>query len=98
MTTCFIGNSSSDSWPIDSGCTNHMINDEKLFKELDRSATSKVKINNGDYIALKGRGTIAFESYSGTKTISDVLYVPKIDQNLLATAHNLKLTKFFNRK
>ncbi|KAA8547153.1 hypothetical protein F0562_003581 [Nyssa sinensis] len=32
----------------------------------------------------KEKGTIAIESCLGTKTISDVLYVPEIDQNLLS--------------
>lgn len=32
---------------------------------------------------MKGRGTVAIPSCSGTK-ISDVLYVPEIDQNLLS--------------
>ncbi|XP_019229463.1 PREDICTED: uncharacterized protein LOC109210495 [Nicotiana attenuata] len=90
VATCFMGSSSSDSWLIDSGCTNHMTNDETLFRELDRSATSKVKIGNGDYIAVKGKGTVAFETYSGTKTISDVLYVPEIDQNLLSVGQLLQ--------
>ncbi|OIS98633.1 putative mitochondrial protein, partial [Nicotiana attenuata] len=90
VATCFMGSSSSDSWLIDSGCTNHMTNDETLFRELDRSATSKVKIGNGDYIAVKGKGTLAFETYSGTKTISDVLYVPEIDQNLLSVGQLLQ--------
>ena len=45
VATCFVtSNSSSDSWLIDSSCTNHMTNDLKLFKELDKTIVSKVKI------------------------------------------------------
>ncbi|KAL4383409.1 hypothetical protein GQ457_15G013910 [Hibiscus cannabinus] len=33
---------------------------------------------------VKGKGTVAIASCSGTKFISDVLYVPDIDQNLLS--------------
>ena len=60
-----------------------MTYDKELFKELRSSETSKVRIGNGQNIAVKGKGTIAIVSCSGTKLISDVLYVPEIDQNLL---------------
>lgn len=63
-----------------------MTNDKKLFKELDKSIVSKVKIGNGDFIPVKGKGTVVIESLSGLKYISDVLYVPDIDQNLLSVA------------
>ncbi|XP_015166688.1 uncharacterized protein [Solanum tuberosum] len=84
MATCFASRSSSKSWLIDSGCTNHMTHHDEIFRYLDRSAISKVRIDNGDYLLAKGKGTVAFESYSGTKLISDVLYVPELDQNLLS--------------
>jgi hypothetical protein len=77
-------NNSNDSWLIDSGCTNHMTNNHDLFKELDGIAISKVKIGNGDYIDVKGKGIVILNSLSGLKYISDVLYVPDIDQNLLS--------------
>ena len=84
VATCFVtSNNSNDSWLIDSGCTHHMTNDEELFKELDKTIISKVKIGNGEYISVKGKWTVAIESLSGLKYITDVLYVPDIDQNLL---------------
>ena len=43
-----------------------------------------VRIGNGAYISVKGKETIVIESYRGTKLISDVLFVPEIDQNLLS--------------
>jgi len=82
VATCFSGIESSESWLIDSGCTNHMTHDKDLFRELRSSNTSKVRIKNGEYITVKGKGTVAISTYSGTKFISDVLYVPEIDQNL----------------
>ena len=53
-----------------------MTNDKKLFRDLRPIDTTKVKIGNGDYISVKERGTITITSTVGTKTISDVLYVP----------------------
>ena len=43
-----------------------------------------VRIGNDQYITLEGKRTIAISSCSGTKLISDVLYVFEIDQNLLS--------------
>ena len=69
---------------MDSGCTNHMTYDQDLFREIDRTAISKVRIGNGEYIPVKGKGTVAIESQTGLKLIYDVLFVPDIDQNLLS--------------
>jgi hypothetical protein len=61
-----------------------MTNDHKLFKELDKTIVSKVKIGNSDFISVKGKDIVAIESLDGLKYISDVVYVPDIDQNLLS--------------
>ncbi|XP_022720787.1 uncharacterized protein LOC111278414 [Durio zibethinus] len=44
---------SSSAWLIDSGCTHHMASDINMFKELDKICTSKVRIDNGDFIEVK---------------------------------------------
>jgi hypothetical protein len=90
VATCFASKHASDCWLIDSGCTNHMTNDENLFKQLDKSSVSKVRIGNGEYIPVKGKGTVAIEGNSGIKLISDVLFVPEIDQNLLSVGQLLE--------
>ena len=90
VATCFTTNCSTDKWLIDSGCTNHMTFDQELFRELDTSVISKVRIGNGEYIAVKGKGTVAIESCSGTKLIKDVLFVPDINQNLLSVGQLLE--------
>ncbi|RVW70340.1 Retrovirus-related Pol polyprotein from transposon RE1 [Vitis vinifera] len=82
--TYFANKSTSKSWLVDSGCTNHMTNNQDLFRELDRTTISKVRIGNGEYIPVKGKGTVAIESQTGLKLIYDVLFVPDIDQNLLS--------------
>jgi len=56
------------------------------FKDLDKTIVSKVKIENGDSILVKGKGIVTIVSLTGLKHISDVLYVPNIDQNLLSVA------------
>ncbi|KAL5794297.1 hypothetical protein ACOSP7_002891 [Xanthoceras sorbifolium] len=84
VATCFSTRSSSECWLIDSGCTNHMTYDRTIFKELKPTGITKVRIGNDGYISAKGKETIAITTSSGTKTISDVLYVPDIDQNWLS--------------
>ncbi|KAG8481821.1 hypothetical protein CXB51_027173 [Gossypium anomalum] len=72
------------SWLVDSGCSHHMAADVSLFKELDRSFSSRIRIGNGSLIEARGKGDVLISSSSGNKLISDVLYVPDIDQNLLS--------------
>ncbi|KAF3641690.1 putative TMV resistance protein N-like [Capsicum annuum] len=64
----------SDFWMIDS----------TLFKEFLPVENKKIRIGNGDYIPAKGKGNIAIKTVSGTKIISNVLYVPDIDKSLLS--------------
>ncbi|XP_074266730.1 uncharacterized protein LOC141590012 [Silene latifolia] len=65
VASCFTSSSSSDCWLMDSSCTNLMTIDEELFKEFDKSKVYKVKIGNGEYIVVKGKGTVAIESCTG---------------------------------
>ncbi|XP_071926089.1 uncharacterized protein [Coffea arabica] len=76
--------------PHYSGCTHHMTYDESIVRKLDKSQISKVRIGNGDYIEVKGKGSVAIDYGSGTKIISDVLYVPEINQNLLSVGQLLE--------
>ena len=67
-----------------------MTYDQGLFRELDKTVVSKVRIGNGEYISAKGEETVSIESFSGLKLILDVLFVPNIDQNLLSVGQLLK--------
>ncbi|WKA10494.1 hypothetical protein VitviT2T_028060 [Vitis vinifera] len=49
-----------------------------------------VKVGNGGYVDVKGRGTVAIKTNSGIKLISDVLFVPDISQNLLSVGQMLE--------
>lgn len=90
VASCFVSKTSSKNWLVDSGCTNHMTNCEELFRELDKSASSRVKIGNGEFITAEGEGTVAIESPTGIKIISEVLYILEIDQNLLSVGQLLE--------
>ena len=67
-----------------------MTYDQGLFRELDKTTVSKVRIGNGEYISVRGKGNVAIESLSCLKLIPDVLFVPNIDQNLLSIGQLLE--------
>jgi len=89
VASCFATNTTPESWLIDSGFTNHMTYDRELFKDLDETTISKVRIGNDTLIEVKGNGTVAIESLSSLKLISYVLYVPDINHNLLSVTQLL---------
>ena len=56
-----------------------MTSDEKLFRNLDKSIKSRVRIGNGEHLVIEGQGTVAIKSCAGIKLVFDVMYVPEID-------------------
>ena len=64
--------------------------DKSLFKGFQPTNITKVRIGNGKHIVVEGKGIIAITTCSSTKTISDVLFVPKIDHNLLSVGQLLE--------
>ena len=45
-------------WYLDSGCNNHMRENNKIFMELDNSVTSQVKLGNRKMQNIEGKGLI----------------------------------------
>ncbi|XP_016673150.1 uncharacterized protein [Gossypium hirsutum] len=76
----------SKGWLLDSGCNSHMSPDTTIFKTLDRSCKTKVKVGNGQFIKAEGKGDVLICTSTSAKVISNVLLVPKIDRNLLIIA------------
>ena len=90
VTNCLSTSSSKEMWLVDSVCSNHMTNNLELFTMLEEVKGIKVKIGNRDYINVKGKGTITLETFSSTKMTLYVLFIPKIDQNLLSVIQLLE--------
>ncbi|XP_017621737.1 uncharacterized protein LOC108465859 [Gossypium arboreum] len=80
----------SKGWLLDSGCTNHMSPDATIFKTLDRSCKTRVKIGNGQFIKAEGKGNVLICTATGDKIIKNVLLVPEIDRNLLSISQLLE--------
>ena len=58
------GDASKRGWLLDSGCTHHTCGDIDSFKDK-----SKVKIGNGNYVAVEGRGDVLINTPGGKKQI-----------------------------
>ncbi|RVW30592.1 hypothetical protein CK203_086059 [Vitis vinifera] len=63
--------------PYYSGCTNHMSFDESLFNEVNKSEVSRVRIGNGQYIEVKGKGTVAIKGFAGIGHQLTATYTPQ---------------------
>ncbi|GAA0140159.1 hypothetical protein LIER_42608 [Lithospermum erythrorhizon] len=73
-----------DMWYIDSGCSNHMCRDEKLFVTLNKSFSHTVKLGNNDKLEVLDKGNVKFCINGVSYTISEVYFVPKLKNNLLS--------------
>ncbi|KAL1197401.1 hypothetical protein V5N11_011987 [Cardamine amara subsp. amara] len=73
-----------DMWMIYTTTSNHMTPYLKFFTSLDRTHRARVVLANGSIIMAEGRGDVKIMTKEGKKTIKNVLYVPKIDRNVLS--------------
>ena len=70
-------------WVIDSGCTQYMIGDPRMFTSLNEEVDGQERIIFGDNSKgkVKGLGKVAI---SNDHSISNVLYVASLSFNLLS--------------
>jgi hypothetical protein len=70
---------------LDSGCTNHMIEEKKMFISFEKNDTTSDSITFGDNIQGKflGHGKIAI---TAEHSISKVLLIESLDYNLLSVS------------
>ena len=61
-----------------------------MFNTLDSKYESRVKVANGQYVNVEGRGDVDIETITGKRTFDKVLYVPEIKQNLVSVGQLLK--------
>ncbi|KAA3487752.1 pleiotropic drug resistance protein 3-like [Gossypium australe] len=67
-----------------------MTSNAAIFKNIDRKFKTRVKVGNGHFIKAEGKGDVLIDTPTGIKLISNVLFVPKIDRNLLSIAQLLE--------
>ena len=56
----------------------------EIFRNLDKSCVTMVRVGNGELLAVKGKGLAAIQTSSGIKLLENVLYVPKIEHILVS--------------
>lgn len=71
----------SNTWLIDSGCSNHLTGNVSSFSELDKSLRARMKIRNGVYLGILGIGTVSVNIAFGIRFINDMYYVSEADHN-----------------
>ncbi|XP_010277694.1 PREDICTED: uncharacterized protein LOC104612075 [Nelumbo nucifera] len=80
-----IDNASNGVWFLDSGCSSHMSGTKSLFKELDKSQKSEVRLGDNKQMQVEGKCTIAIKTSQGNvKLLHDVQYIPNLAHNLLS--------------
>ncbi|CCK71154.1 uncharacterized protein KNAG_0G00966 [Huiozyma naganishii CBS 8797] len=72
---------SSDTWFIDSGCSNHIANSRSFFNSLSKSHKGKVQ-EFGNSIVIKGRGN----GVACKHRVDNVDFVPESPANLLSVS------------
>ncbi|XP_010420420.1 PREDICTED: uncharacterized protein LOC104706002 [Camelina sativa] len=77
-----------DMWMLYTTTSNHMTPYDKYFTTLDRTHRARIKFITGDSIMSEGIGDVRIMTKEGNKkknkTIKNVLFVPKIDRNVLS--------------
>ena len=78
--------SDNSVWYLDTGASNHMCEDENLFKELTKVDVGHVSFGDAaSKVAVKGRGTIWYlQKNNRVGEIRDVYYVPNLKSNILS--------------
>ncbi|KAM1793543.1 hypothetical protein ACFX11_034117 [Malus domestica] len=71
-------------WYIDSGCSNHMIGNEKLLVDKRTNVVGKVRMPIGELMNVAGMGTLVNDTRKGRKYIKEVMYLPGLKENLLS--------------
>ena len=54
-------------WYLDSGCRNHMSDNESLFSFIDKTFKSEIKMRNNETIPIVGKGSIMVHTKKSEK-------------------------------
>lgn len=86
----FFLNDHRDDWYIDSGASQHMTPDEKLFAKLDSSNIKQITSASNDKMSVKGVGDFSVCIKDNEVDLNNVLCVLGLSANLLSVAQMVK--------
>jgi hypothetical protein len=77
-------NGTKDIWYLDSGCSNHMSGNRKLFFTMDESFKSKIKLGDDKALEFFAKKVMEVHTKEGMKSVKDIYYTPQLKNNLLS--------------
>lgn len=78
------GVSRAEAWFVDSGCSNHMCGDKKMFSDFDGEFRHLVKLGNNTKMNVEGKGSVKLNINGVQHVVTEVYYVPDLKNNLLS--------------
>ncbi|SOV05994.1 uncharacterized protein UDID_19246 [Ustilago sp. UG-2017a] len=75
--------SACNTWIVDSGATHHMVNDERMLL-TSMNKVSQISTAGDERLQVKAIGDASLRVGEATIQLLDVLYVPKLNANLLS--------------
>ncbi|CAJ2635107.1 unnamed protein product [Trifolium pratense] len=73
-----------ETWYLDSGCNNHMVETKNWLFEFDESFRESVKWGNDSKMVVMGKGNVKLNIEGRIHVITDVYYLPGLGNNLLS--------------
>jgi len=75
----------SDSWYLDTGCSNHMTGKKEWLSEFDDSKKTSVRLADSKSMKAEGMGNVTKQEKYGKKTVIEkVIYVPRMKCKLMS--------------
>ncbi|XP_035836117.1 uncharacterized protein LOC118484222 [Helianthus annuus] len=73
-----------DCWYLDSGCSNHMTGNKRLFITLDETERREVRTGDDKKLEVLGCGDVSIKVKGLNKKVPNVFYVQGLKHNLLS--------------
>lgn len=90
MASTCLDSVASSVWLVDSGRSNHMMGDRRLYVNLNESQKVTVRLGNDKEMLVHGVGTMRIETQSSEqKQLQGVPFVPGLAHNLLSVGQLL---------
>lgn len=73
-----------ETWLLDMGCINHMIDNNKLLSSLDHSYKSSIKLGDESLFKVVEKGDMVIQTKAQNKKLTDIYIAPQFEHSLLS--------------